>query len=295
MKKMSLLLTAATLMTMFACKKAHKPGEYAYCHITVRYDDSVMFSSYKKGDTIKIGLKAPDSLKPDILNNALLNLGVGDSTSVVQLTDTIKNKPPQLEHVKKIIYGVRLLAIKPEKQYKLEAEAQQSRENAKKEAISNVLQKMTGDSMVIRGRAKAVTDSIKMLAKSYSDGALNDKIKTTPSGLKYVILKEGAGELVKEGDVAAMHYYGVLKTGSHFDDSYARGQFFPVQVGVGQVIPGWDEGLQLLKEGSVALLLVPSQLGYGDRAMPGRKGEAGIPANSELLFYVEVLKRFDYQ
>lgn len=293
---MSLLLTAATLMTMFACKKAaHKPGEYAYCHITVRYDDSLMFSSYKKGDTIKIGLKAPDATKPDILNNALLKLGVGDSTAVVQLTDTIKNKPPQLANVKKIIYGVRMLAIKSEAQYKVEAEAQQARESAKKEAISSVLQKMTGDSMVIRGREKAVADSIKALAKSYSDGTLNDKIKTTPSGLKYVILKEGTGANVKEGDVAAMHYYGVLKTGSHFDDSYARGQFFPVQVGVGQVIPGWDEGLQLLKEGSIALLLVPSTLGYGDKDMPGRKGEGGIPANSELLFYMEVMKRFDYQ
>ncbi|MEY4934085.1 MAG: hypothetical protein RIS64_444 [Bacteroidota bacterium] len=295
MKKMSLLLTAATLMTMFACKKAHKPGEYAYCHITVRYDDSVVFSNRKKGDTIKIALKAPDPTKPDFINNALLKLSIGDSTSVVQLTDTIKNKPPQLATVKKIIYGIRMLAIKSEAQYKVEAEAQQSRENAKKEAISSVLQKMTGDSMVIRGREKAVADSIKMLAKSYSDGTLNDKIKTTPSGLKYIILKEGSGQNVKEGDVAAMHYYGALKTGSHFDDSYARGQFFPVQVGVGQVIPGWDEGLQLLKEGSVALLLVPSKLGYGDKEMPGRKGEGGIPANSELLFYMEVMKRFDYQ
>ncbi len=295
MKKMSLLLGAATLMTTFACKKAHKPGEYAYCHITVRYDDSLMFSSYKKGDTIKIGLKAPDPTKPDILNNALLKLGVGDSTSVVQLTDTIKNKPPQLANVKKIIYGVRMLAIRSEAQYKVEAEAQQARESGKKEAISSVLQKMTGDSMVIRGRAKAVADSIKALAKSYSDGTLNDKIKTTPSGLKYIVLKEGSGANVKEGDVAAMHYYGVLKTGNHFDDSYARGQFFPVQVGVGQVIPGWDEGLQLLKEGSIALLLVPSALGYGDKEMPGRKGEGGIPANSELLFYMEVMKRFDYQ
>jgi FKBP-type peptidyl-prolyl cis-trans isomerase len=296
MKKMSLLLTAATLMTMFACKKAHKPGEYAYCHITVRYDDSVMFSSYKKGDTIKIGLKAPDPMKPDIMNNALLKLGIGDSTQVVQLTDTMKNKPPQLEKIKKITYGLRMLAIKSEAQYKVEAEAQQNRENAKKEAITSVLQKMTGDSMVIRGRAKAVADSMAMFAKSYTDGTLNDKIKTTPSGLKYVILKEGTGPNVKEGDVAAMHYYGVLKTGSNFDGSYARGQFFPVQVGVGQVIPGWDEGLQLLKEGSIALLLVPSALGYGERAMPGHKpGEAGIPANSELLFYMEVMKRFDYQ
>ncbi|MEN9612026.1 MAG: hypothetical protein RLZZ628_2840 [Bacteroidota bacterium] len=295
MKKLSMLLTAASLTTMFACKKAHKPGEYAYCHITVRYDDSLMFSSRAKNDTIKIGLKAPDPMKPDLINAALLKLGVGDSTAVVQVTDTMKNKPPQLANVKKIIYGLRLLAVKSEQQYKAEAEAQQSRENAKKEAITNVLQKMAGDSTVIRGRAKAVADSIATLAKTYSAGGLNDKIKTTASGLKYVILKEGEGAPVKEGNVAAMHYYGVLKTGSHFDDSYSRGQFFPVQVGVGQVIPGWDEGLQLLKEGSIALLLVPSQLGYGDRAMPGKKGEAGIPANSELLFYVEVLKRFDYQ
>jgi FKBP-type peptidyl-prolyl cis-trans isomerase FkpA len=288
MKKMSLLLTAASLMTMFACKKPHKPGEFAYCHITVRYDDSLMFTSYTKGDTAKIALKAPDKTQPDILNDALLKLGVGDSTMVTQRIDTVKNKPPQFANVKAIRYGVRLLRIRSEAEFKAE-------EQAKQAAIKNVLDKMAGDSLLIRGRAKAVADSVTTLAKSYSDGALNDKIKTTPSGLKYIILKEGTGSNVKEGNVAAMHYYGVLKTGKRFDDSYTRGQFLPVQVGAHQVIPGWDEGLQLLKEGSVAVLFVPSKLGYGEQGMPGRKGDAGIPANSELLFYMEVMKRFDYQ
>lgn len=302
MKKMLLLLGTASLLTTFACKKSPKPGQYAYCHLTVRYDDSVVFSSREQGDTVRMPMKDPKkmdnsadgTIKP--LNEAILKMRVGDTSNVVQLTDTMKVKPPQLANVKKITYGIKLLDVKSEAQFKAESEAQQNAQKAKQEKISAVLQTMTADSTIMRNRQKAIADSTTALAKDYLAGTLNGKIKTTASGLKYIILKEGAGQNVKKGDVAAMQYYGALTTGNRFDDSYSRGQFFPVQVGVGQVIPGWDQGLQLLKEGSIAVLFVPSKLGYGDRAMPGqKKGEVGIPANSELVFYMEVLKRFDYQ
>jgi FKBP-type peptidyl-prolyl cis-trans isomerase len=86
-----------------------------------------------------------------------------------------------------------------------------------------------------------------------------------------------------------------LTNGKSFDNSYSHGRFFPAQVGVGQVISGWDEGMQLMKKGMILLLIVPPQLGYGDNEMPGRPGELGIPAHSELLFYMEMMNRFDYQ
>jgi FKBP-type peptidyl-prolyl cis-trans isomerase len=297
MKNISMLLTVAILRMSFVVQGQNTPkiGEYAYCYLTVRYDDSLMFSSYKKGDTVKIMLKAPDSLKPDILNATLLKLGVGDSTTIEQLVDTMQHKPVQLAHVKKIVYGVRLITIQSEEQHKANEARKESILNSKKELITKALQKLKTDSLVIRSRANAIADSMKTLAKSYTDGKLKDKIKTTPSGLKYIVLKEGVGSNAKSGNVAAMHYYGVLTNGESFDNSYSRGDCFPAQVGVGQVILGWDEGMQLMKKGMILLLIVPPQLGYGDNEMPGRKGKSGIPAHSELLFYMEMMNHFDYQ
>jgi FKBP-type peptidyl-prolyl cis-trans isomerase FkpA len=292
-----MLLTVAILRMSFVVQGQNTPkiGEYAYCYLTVRYDDSLMFSSYTKGDTIKTILKAPDQLKPDILNNALLKLGVGDSTTVEQLVDTVKDKPFELAHVKKIVYGVRLITIQSEEQYKANEEREASRMNANKELITKALQKMEDDSLVIRSRTNAVADSMKTLAKSYTDGKLKDKIKTTPSGLKYIVLKEGVGPNAQKGNIAVMHYYGVLTNGESFDNSYSRGECFPAQVGVGQLILGWEEGMLLMKKGTILLLIVPSKLGYGEREIPSHSGKTGIPANSELLFYVEMMNHFDYQ
>jgi FKBP-type peptidyl-prolyl cis-trans isomerase len=87
----------------------------------------------------------------------------------------------------------------------------------------------------------------------------------------------------------------VLTNGESFDNSYSRGECFPAQVGVGQVILGWDEGMQLMKKGMILLLIVPSKLGYGEREIPSYSGKTGIPANSELLFYMEMMNHFDYQ
>jgi len=107
--------------------------------------------------------------------------------------------------------------------------------------------------------------------------------KTTSSGLKYTIIQNGEGPAVEAGKVISVHYSGYLLDGTMFDSSVERDEPIQFVVGQGQVIPGWDEGLQLLKKGDKARFIIPPQLGYGDRQM------AKIPPNSTLVFDVEVI------
>lgn len=107
--------------------------------------------------------------------------------------------------------------------------------------------------------------------------------KTTASGLNYAIIKEGEGDLIGKEKQATVNYSGFLLNGSKFDSSVERDEPFTFVVGVGQVIPGWDEGVQLMKKGGKARFIVPSNLAYGDRDL------GKIPPNSTLIFDVEVL------
>ena len=109
------------------------------------------------------------------------------------------------------------------------------------------------------------------------------KFKTTKSGLKYEIIKEGEGDLISKNKRVTVHYSGYLLNGQKFDSSVERDEPFSFVVGVGQVIPGWDEGVQLLKKGSKARFIIPPALAYGSRDL------GKIPPNSTLIFDVEVL------
>jgi cyclophilin family peptidyl-prolyl cis-trans isomerase/FKBP-type peptidyl-prolyl cis-trans isomerase len=98
-------------------------------------------------------------------------------------------------------------------------------------------------------------------------------------------LVEGDGLEIEVGDTATVHYIGLLtETGSEFDNSYDRAQPFPVTVGVGQVIPGWDQGLLGARVGTTRQLEIPAELGYGDTGAGGV-----IPPGSALTFVVEVV------
>ena len=107
---------------------------------------------------------------------------------------------------------------------------------------------------------------------------------TTPSGLKYVELKEGTGATPQPGQTVEVHYVGTLKDGTKFDSSRDRGQPFSFKIGAGQVIKGWDEGLSTMKVGGRRQLIIPPELGYGSRGAGGV-----IPPNATLLFDVELL------
>ncbi len=116
----------------------------------------------------------------------------------------------------------------------------------------------------------------------YKSKKLENLVKL-PSGLEYVIHEEGAGDVVPVGEKITANYYGVLKSdGSRFDDSFSKGRPFSFTLGRGEVIKGWDEGMGLLKKGSKATLFIPYAMAYGEAGRPG------IPAKSDLVFYVEI-------
>jgi FKBP-type peptidyl-prolyl cis-trans isomerase len=108
---------------------------------------------------------------------------------------------------------------------------------------------------------------------------------TTTSGLQYEDVKEGTGAAAKAGDSVEVHYTGWLTDGTKFDSSLDRRQPFAFQLGRGNVIKGWDEGVAGMKVGGKRKLVIPAALGYGAR------GAAGvIPPNAELTFEVELLR-----
>ncbi|WP_298343771.1 peptidylprolyl isomerase [uncultured Algibacter sp.] len=106
----------------------------------------------------------------------------------------------------------------------------------------------------------------------------------TESGLRYQIIQKGDGVKAEKGKTVSVHYKGQLIDGTVFDSSYKRNEPIDFPLGVGQVIPGWDEGISLLNVGDKARLVIPSHLGYGSRGAGGV-----IPPDANLIFDVELM------
>ena len=112
---------------------------------------------------------------------------------------------------------------------------------------------------------------------------LRPEVTTTPSGLQYEVVKQGTGRQPKASDTVRCHYEGTLIDGTVFDSSYRRNQ--PAEFGLRQVIAGWTEGVQLMKEGSIFKFYIPYNLAYGERG-----AGADIPPYAALIFTVELIK-----
>lgn len=279
MKNLSLFILFAGLLGFVACKKdesgkisqngysydLYKTGkgeliqvnDLVFFDLQIKHKDSMLQDS-KMNPTQPEFLMPADSMvtTPNPVVDAMKLMREGDSIVIRERIDTIKNLPPNMKDWKEITYVIKVKKVVTEK---LKEDVRKLEADVEKTTVENIA--------------------------SYKTGGLKD-LKTTPTGLKYVILSEGDGPLPVKGEAVNVYYYGATVSDSKkFDSSYSRGTHFGVPLGAGKVIPGWEEALLLLKKGTKAVVFIPGKLAYGEQGIPDM-----IAPNAELAFYIEVLK-----
>lgn len=215
-------------------------------------------------DFMPIQLLVEESRYKNDVNNAFRMMHVGDSATFIFDADTffyyIGGENPFDE--KELYLTFKLNELIPKAEVDAMMQAQEEQYNAYME------------------QARAAEDS------TMKDYIAKNKIKVAPteSGLYFISKKAGKGAQAVAGQKVAVHYTGKLLDGTKFDSSIDRGEPIEFILGQGQVIPGWDEGISMMKEGEKAVLLIPSKLAYGER------GNQVIPPCAPLVFDVELVK-----
>ncbi len=247
-------------------------GEYAEFNFSQFKRDSFLGGSQTMGRPLTFKLPPPDQEgKLNLIIEAMKVMSEGDSINLFFPVDSFDRKrlPPFYAGEKYMRIDFKLDKILTQEAYDKiqEVEKQKQMEKLKK-------------FQALEGEKKTFVQGI---AKDYKAGKLKSKIKTTASGLKYIMHKEGTGDTPGFGANVSVNYFGVLTDGTAFDNSYGRGEPIKFPLGQGRVIKGWDEAITLLKKGGTATFFIPSELAYGAAGSPPK-----IPANSELIFYISL-------
>lgn len=262
-------------------KEKPKNGEFVVYHFTAKTGkDSTFISSYDQPTPAYLQYNdSTESLSG--IDEIFLGLKSGDSIVINSTAEKVfgaEGLPPFLEKDENISISIGVVDVLEEQVFQ-DYFNDLAEANQKKESEKSAVQ---------------LKEDIKILEDYIAENNL-DATKTE-SGLFYVIEEEGTGPQVEEGNTISVNYTGYVLDGTIFDTSiekvakesntFMEGRpYEPIEfeVGMGRVIPGWDEGLQYLKEGSKAKLLIPSTLAYGNR-----QASEVIKANSVLIFDVEV-------
>ncbi|MDZ4668135.1 MAG: FKBP-type peptidyl-prolyl cis-trans isomerase [bacterium] len=230
-------------------------GDNLHIHMRgiIERNDSALFDSYKANKPYYIPAGEPT------LKEVFAVLKKGDSAIFKVLADTLygnfgEGLPPGVKSGDVITFYASLLDIynPQEMQQKIE---EQNNEFLVKDSVAR---------------------------EAFIAGLTN--VETTATGLKYMVVQKGTGKASKKGDKVTVKYKGSLLDGSVFDETKDGSPDFTFTVGAGQVIAGWDEGFQLMKEGDKFKLVIPWKLAYGAR------GSGPIPPYSTLVFDVELIK-----
>jgi FKBP-type peptidyl-prolyl cis-trans isomerase FklB len=152
------------------------------------------------------------------------------------------------------------------------------------------LQRAQGEIQARQERAKNAqkTENLKAAQEFLAENKKKAEVKETASGLQYMVLNEGTGESPTASNVVKVHYHGTLPDGTVFDSSVERGK--PAEFPLNRVIPGWTEGVQLMKEGAKYRFFIPPDLGYGERG-----AGPNIGPNQLLIFEVELIDVMEEQ
>ena len=227
-----------------------------------------------------------------MMKKSMLAIALGGAliaAPVVQ-ADTLETEKQKLSYSLGLILGERLQADVDDLDIKaftqgVEAIYNEETPLLNQEQMAEVMQAFQAQKMEEQRQAmaKLAQDNLDK-GKTYQDeNAKRDGVKVTDSGLQYEVFEAGKGKSPKASDTVKVHYSGELIDGTQFDSSYARNE--PVSFPLDGVIPGWTEGLQLMKEGGKSRLVIPADLAYG----PGGMGNA-IGPNETLVFEVELLE-----
>ncbi|QKZ12052.1 FKBP-type peptidyl-prolyl cis-trans isomerase [Spirosoma sp. KUDC1026] len=241
-----------------------KVGDILTMHLTLLNNkDSVLRDTHKEGAPFQMLLQVPPF--KGSYEEGLTMLSKGDSATFYVSADSLFTRamqplPPGVEKGSDIGIAVKVMNIQTEDEYK----KSQAADFEKQKAID----------------AKIVDDYV-------AKNGLAGKGQKSPSGLFMVTTQPGSGPTPKPGDVVLVHYTGKLLDGKVFDSSLTNPQMggkpAQLQIGVGMVIPGWDEGVMKMHKGEKATLVIPSTLAYGPR------GNQGIAPNSVLTFDIELV------
>lgn len=245
-------------------------GDVISVFIRVHVGDSVLLDSRKMNNNKPIDIPViPPAFKGDWPEGLKL-LSSGDSAVFMVPADSIMKLnaaglPPYIKKGSKIAYDVKIVAVKS----KTEVEAEQKKMQAEVEAQS--------------AQQKEIDD--KKLQEYFAQNKLSPN--KTASGVYYIVSKDGSGATAQPGQMVTVNYTGKTLDGKAFDSNtdpqFKHVQPFAFTAGAHEVIPGWDEGIMLLKKGSKARLFIPSPLAYGPQS-PG----PDIQPNSILMFDVEI-------
>jgi len=283
----SVALIAASLVTFNSCKPDFKKlgngleysiikdekggkkpamGDVVEMHIRLKADDSLLADSRKENNNMPIQNQIQQSQFAGDWTNALPYLTEGDSAVIKVSIDSLKaflkgqqQLPPFMEGRKFLVYEVKVVSVKTEQQVK---------DDMQKEA------------------SKQMEIDDKILQEYFTKNNLNPT--KAPSGLYYIMEKEGTGANPIQGQEVTVNYTGRTLDGKIFDSNtdpaMGDAEPFTFMLNAGQVIEGWDEGVALMKKGGKAKLFIPSSMAYG---VQGRQPMIGKDAN--LIFDVEVL------
>ncbi|MEZ5039917.1 MAG: serine hydrolase [Saprospiraceae bacterium] len=249
-----------------------RPGDYVYFHAETTNGERIISASRSAGQKPFYQIPTATDKKPgNPIEDILPELSLGDSITITIALDTLPSKPPGFEDSDFLYFNLTVTDIVGEVEHE-QRMAEDRIANAKKKRL-------------LQAREKEVATLTQETLRQYLDGELDDKLKSTDSGLNYYIHEAGNGPIAEAGRTVEVNYYGVLPDGTMFDNSFQRGQPFLFPLGRGRVIEGWDQGFQQLREGDKATLFISSQMAYGERGAP-----PSIPPNTNLIFYVEVVK-----
>lgn len=243
--------------------KHPKVNDIVAMHVNIRIGDSVLLNSRQmnNGEPFKFPLM-DGTFKSDWVTGIPL-MTAGDSAIFYVPVDTAKKYaqgqfPPFAKSTDTVVYEIKLVSVESAEEMKKQQE---------------------------EASAKQMGEDDKKLQAYFAEKGL--KPNKTESGLYYIIDQEGTGALAERGKKVTVNYTGTGLSGKAFDSNvdpqFQHTEPFSFTAGVGEVIPGWDEGIQLLKKGSKARFFIPSPLAYGQRDMGPDMG-----ANAILVFTVEV-------